>query len=1333
VTATAPIAPAVEDAYPLTALQAGMLFHSEYEAGTATYHDVFTLTLRARYDADGLRAVLAEIASRHAVLRTCFNVADFSDSVQLVHRDVTIPLTEVDLAGLDADEAHVRLARWREEEKHTPFDWTAPPLIRTFAHRLPGGLFALTLSFHHAILDGWSVASLTTEILARYAARLRGESLPAEPPPVTFRDFVAAERAVVAADEATKYWTDLAADAPVTTLSRLPGYPTGTGEEIASIDATVADDVVAGLERAALALRVPLRTVLLAAHLRVLGLVSGEAEVTTGVITHGRPAHESGQEVLGLFLNTVPMRTRLDRTSWADLITAVFATELAGLPHRQYPLFEILRASKRTSLFETLFDYRDFHVYGELPGDSEVDVVHREFFEQTNLPYGVAFSRSREAGSLSLVLTCSVHQFAATQIEQARDYYLQTLAAIAADVQGDPRDTSRYLDGGDALLIDRWNATDMAYRGGLLHELVAEAAARTPDAPALGFEGAWLSYAQFGAAVNRLARHLCERGVGVGDTVGICLERSADLVIAAHAVVAAGAAYVPLEPEYPQERLAFMIRDAATRTVIATSVTAAAALSDVDVDRVLLDTEASAIAARDGSPLFIQVPADALAYVIYTSGSTGTPKGVGVAHRSIVNQLRWLQDAFGLTGADRVMQKTPFSFDMSVGELFWALTAGAGLVVAAPGGHRDSAYLVNLIAEERVSTFSFVPSMLETFLEEPGIAERLAHVRRVWVGGEAMPPALVDRFFELLPGAGLHNLYGPTETTIQVTWEACAAGQERTLIGHPVGNVRVEVLDSGGQRVPVGVPGELCVGGVQVARGYLNRPGLTADRFVPDRHGRPGGRLYRTGDLARWLPHGRLDYLGRLDHQVKLRGFRIELGEIEAALAAQPEVRSAVVMVRDDGVGLRLVGYLVPDRETPDGATATLPDENELKARLGRTLPEHMIPAVYVTLEELPVTHNGKLDRAALPAPEGPRRERYRAPRDQVEARLAQIWQELLGVPAIGITEDFFTLGGHSLLALRLAVRIRQELGRDLPVATVISSPTIRELAEELRRPEDMGAPTKVVTLRSKGDRPAIFLSHALGGQVFRYRPLAARLGEDQPVYTIPARGLLAGEDPHETLDEMADDYVKYIREVRPHGPYVLGGFCIGGNIALEVARRLRADGEQVPMVFPVWSGADEPVVRSTLEDETMLMIHALAGGVNVLETVDLDELRSLSTEERLVAVIRASAKEERLRPDIVEMEQARRYLRVFKATAHAVGYYKHQPYDGDAVLLLPSEDPEIAPGEDYGWPKVIKGNFTVSPIAGTRFTSVYEPKVASMAAEMRRWMDHGFDQDTTR
>jgi thioesterase domain-containing protein len=707
--------------------------------------------------------------------------------------------------------------------------------------------------------------------------------------------------------------------------------------------------------------------------------------------------------------------------------------------------------------------------------------------------------------------------------------------------------------------------------------------------------------------------------------------------------------------------------------------------------------------------------------VIYTSGSTGTPKAVVVDHAAIVNRLRWMQRTFPLGPDDRVVYKTPFGFDVSVWELCWPLMTGAAIALAEPDGHRDSGYLGRLFAESRATTVHFVPSMLEVFLEDAGAVGRSAGLRRIICSGEALAPALADRCHELLPAVELHNLYGPTEAAIDVSWHRCRPGERPLPIGAPIANTRLYVLDPVGEQTPVGTPGDLCIAGVQLAQGYLGRPGLTADRFRPDPFGPPGQRLYRTGDLARWLPGGEIEYLGRSDDQIKIRGIRIEPGEIEAALASHPAVRSAAVVA---WAGAHLVAYVVSaDPGQP-------PTEEDLRDHLAGELPASMVPARYEVLDALPTTSTGKLNRAALPEPGAVVGPAFQSPRDQVEARLATIWQRLLGRPAVGIDDDFFALGGHSLLALRLAVRIRAELGRDLPVTTVLTAPTVRRLAAELRRPEDMGAVAPLVALRTTGDRPPLFLSHALGGQVFRYRPLAERLGEDQPVYTIPARGLGPGEEPHRTLDDMVDDYVRHIRAVRPHGPYLLGGFCIGGNIALEVGRRLRAAGEEVPLVFPVWSSADEPVVRSSLEDETMLMIHALAGGVDILETVDLDELRAMSTDERLAAVIDAAAREQRLRPDTADLQQARRYLRVFQANARAVGYHRHEPYDGDVVLLQPTEDPEITPGDNFGWRCVVTGRFAIAPIPGTRFTSVYEPLVAGMAAQIRRWTDHGFTAD---
>ena len=1022
----------IEDAYPLTALQAGMLFHSEFDAGLATYHDVFTLQLQTEYSGPALRAALAELVGRHPVLRTSFHIAEFDQPVQVAHAETVVPLTELDLSGIDAAAVSDELRAWQDGEKQRPFQPDTAPLLRFFAHRLPEASFALTISFHHAILDGWSVAALTTELLRRYAARLSGAPLPAAPPPVLFSDFVSAERGQAESADSAAFWQQTLADAPATRLPRLPGFPTGQPE---SVDALVTDldaDLVAGLDRLAQQLKAPLRTLLLAAHLRVLALLTGEPDVTTGVVTHGRPEHEAAEEVLGLFLNTVPVRLRVDEPSWNALIKAVFAAEVALLPHRLYPLLEIQRSLGRTPLLDALFDYRDFHVYGELAGEDRIEVAGYRFFEQTNLPFAANVIRS-QAGGLTLQLKYDPSQFDAGQMAGTGDYYLRALADLVADPGGDPRPTASYL-AADARAITSWNATARAYPGGLLPELVAAQAARTPDAPALWAEGAWLPYAEFTAAVNRLARHLRAQGVRTGDVVGVRLERGRDLVVAVHAVVAAGAAYLPLEPDYPDERLAFMTADAGARRVI----------TDAG-----LAEDAVAIAAQPGTPPGVDVPPDAPAYVIYTSGSTGVPKGVVISHRAIVNRLQWMQEAFSLSPADRVLHKTPFSFDVSVWELFWPLMTGAGLVVAPPGAHREPAGIADVIVREHVTLLHFVPSMLDVFLAEPQL--NLPSLRRVVCSGEALAPELVGRFGERLPGVELHNLYGPTEAAVDVTCHTCAPDETLVPIGRPIANTRLEVLTDDGERVPIGTPGELRLGGAQLAPAYLNRPALTAERFTPDPYGAPGTRLYRTGDLARWLHTAEIEYLGRIDHQVKIRGFRVELGEIEAALANQPEIRTAVV------TGSPLVAYLVPHNNDD------LPSAAELHARLSRTLPAPMIPAAYVRLGELPLTPNGKLDRAALPNADLRGGTPFEEPGTEAERAVAAVWAAALGGSAVGANDNFFALGGDSIRSLKVVAQLRAA-GYDLELQHIFRHPTVRELAEQLTTAADPPPPAAAET-----------------------------------------------------------------------------------------------------------------------------------------------------------------------------------------------------------------------------------------------------------------------------
>jgi amino acid adenylation domain-containing protein len=596
-------------------------------------------------------------------------------------------------------------------------------------------------------------------------------------------------------------------------------------------------------------------------------------------------------------------------------------------------------------------------------------------------------------------------------------------------------------------VLVEWNATSREYGAERrLHRLLEAQAARTPDAVALEYEGRELSYAEVNRRANQLARVLRKQGVGPDVLVGVFAERSFEMVVALVAVLKAGGAYVPLDPSYPAERLAHVLEDAGAPLVLA-QPQLASALPASATEVLVLDPAWAAYAGESGEDLEDAGTPGNLAYVIFTSGSTGRPKGAMNEHRGIVNRLLWMQEQYGLGGHDAVLQKTPFSFDVSVWEFFWPLMTGARLVIARPEGHRDSAYLVDLIRERGITTLHFVPSMLRVFLEEEGL-EGCGSLKRVICSGEALPHELQERFFARLPAVELHNLYGPTEAAVDVTYWACRRGDERLTvpIGRPVANTQMYVLDAHMQPVPAGVAGELYIGGVQVGRGYVGRPELTAERFVPDPFSKaPGARLYKTGDLARHLADGAIEYLGRLDYQVKIRGQRIELGEIEAVLDQHPAVGQSVVMAREDTAGdQRLVAYVVPRETAPTSA--------QLKEHLLRTLPPYMVPAAYVFLQALPLTSSGKVDRKALPAPERSALQQaaYVAPRTATEKVLAGIWAEVLKLERVGMEDNFFELGGHSLLATQVMSRIRYAFDVDLPLITLFESPSVRGMSTSI-------------------------------------------------------------------------------------------------------------------------------------------------------------------------------------------------------------------------------------------------------------------------------------------
>jgi len=1036
------------DAYPLTGLQGGMLFHGELRPESGLYHDVFCYRLELPWEPRALAAAVDRVVARHPVLRTGFDLDRFSEPLQLVHRRVPRPLAVVDLEALDPADQEAEEARWLADERRRGFDWSRPPLLRLVVHRRGGDRLRLALSFHHAILDGWSVAALLAELFARYAAirHRRPEPDPA-PPAASFRDYVALERRAIGSEATGEHWRRALDGASPTLLPRWPEVARRRRRHRVRVHAaSVPPAVSSGLERLAAAAGVPLKSVVLAAHLRVQGLAASRTDVVTGLVANGRPETEGSEEVLGLFLNTLPLRLELRDEPWLELARRCFDAERRMLPHRRLPLAEIQRRSGGRELFETTLNFQHFRVWEESAlGSSEVRVSGRETFEATNYTLAVNF---RIAGTDSgFTLDYDAGELGAPQVAALAGYYLRALTAMARDPGGHGSALSLLSPAERHQLLVEWNDSHRPPPAEpLAHRAISARAARVPDAVAVICGRHHLSYRALIRRAEDLARRLAARGVGRGARVGISAQRSPEMPVALLGTLLTGAAYVPLDPDYPARRLATILEDADVALLL-TEERLLPILPAIDRPTELLgpraEPPADAVTPAPPSP---GPEPEELAYVIFTSGSTGRPKGVQIPHLALANFLASMAERPGLTAGDRLLAVTTLSFDIAGLELYLPLLLGATVVLAEGDRVRDGARLRSLLERSRATAVQATPAGWRLLLEagwhgRPGLV--------ALCGGEALPPPLATELRRLC--GGLWNLYGPTETTIWSAVRRVGGDLDRgsVAVGRPIANTAIHLLDHALVPVPVAVPGELMIGGDGLARGYLGRPGLTAERFVPDPWGgEPGVRLYRTGDLARRRADGAVEYLGRLDQQVKIRGFRVELGEIETALDEHPGVARAVAAVWPAGPeDHRLVAYLV-------AAGEPAPDADELRRSLRGRLPEYMVPQLFTVLDRLPETPNGKVDRKALPPPPelaGEAREATATPpRNPTEGVLAAIWSEVLGVDRIGVEDGFLELGGHSLLATRILARVRRAFGVELPLRTLFEAPTIAGMASQL-------------------------------------------------------------------------------------------------------------------------------------------------------------------------------------------------------------------------------------------------------------------------------------------
>jgi amino acid adenylation domain-containing protein len=1050
--------PGLVDAYPVTMLQGGMLFHMALAPETAVYHNLNSWHLRAPFDRDCFEAAVACAVARHPILRTSFDLTSYSEPLQLVHETATLHVGISDLRQLSGEEQDEILDKFAEAERARRFNVSRPPLLRFHIHRRSDESFQFTLTESHPILDGWSLNSTLSEIFTRYFALLKGQAGPPEPSPsVSFRDFVLMERQTLEAEEHKAFWEEKLRGLNVTRLPRLPALYRNEGsrrirQEHFLISQQLSDD----LDVVARSLKVPVKSLLLAAHMKVLSLLSGETDVVSGLLTNGRPEALDGEQVRGLFLNTLPFRLLIPDCSWADLVRAAFEAEWELLPHRRYPLLALQRQMGGQPLFEAQFNFVHFHVLESVLSSGEFEVlvdVKKRVFEEAHFTLTANFSLSLFSSQINLMLQYDAAEMTQAQVQSIGGYFIETLRRIA-EKPAERHEAHVLLPESERRqLLVGWNDTARDYAlDHCLHELFEAQVARTPEAVAVVTDSESFIYSELNGRANQVARHLRHLGVGPDVRVAILSERSCETIVGLLGILKAGAAYVPLDPDYPRERIRFMLEDCGA-TVLLTDSRLAESLPECSARVVCLDDGNKDISQQSRENLGRSASPDDLAYVIYTSGSTGKPKGAMLPHRGVVNCIAWMQETYGLTAYDRFLCKTTLNFDPSVWEIFWPLMYGASLMVARHNGQRDAAYLAGAIVRHGITVTYFVPSLLALFIEEPRLAEA-SSLRKVICGGESLSADTVQSFYGQLPQAELHHSYGPTETSIAAADFVCpreSAWQVMPL-GRPLGNNQLYILDRQMRPVPVGVTGDLYIGGAGLARGYNGLPGLTADKFIPNPFAAASGsRLYRTGDLARYLPDGLLEFRGRADSQIKLHGTRIELGEIEAALREHADVDQCVVILRGEGMEAMLVAYVVPVEGTSPGA-------DELRSHLALRLPRQLVPTAFVTLEQLPLMVNGKIDRHALPDTSAEPRvvaAAFVAPANELERTIAGIWSEVLGLKQVGTQENFFDLGGHSLRLLQMHLKLRQAIGRDVPLFELFQYPTVSTLAAHLHAGEE--------------------------------------------------------------------------------------------------------------------------------------------------------------------------------------------------------------------------------------------------------------------------------------
>jgi amino acid adenylation domain-containing protein len=1307
--------------YELTPVQQGMLFQALSDNVPGVDLLQAEGCLDESIDVERFMAAWRWVISRHGALRTSFRMLQSGELVQDVHAALDLPAASDDWSALPTDEQD---SRWRalvDEERLRGFDMLQPPLMRVVLVRLGEQRFRFLWTLHHALVDGRIVADVLEDLFAFYDAPTCGRE-PDRPSPRPFVDYV---RWLSALDTsgAQAFWKETLRGFTAATSLGVSRPAKESAAGFGALEIRLSSALTEQLHVLAKSCSASMGHVLQGAWSILLQRYSREQDIVFGMIRTLRMCSlEGAPSIVGPLINTLPVRVVVDpKMSLATLLQTLRRVQRHIGRHEHTPLLSVQEWSdvpRGTPLFNTIVVFDTMLMDTRLrrrPGNWQ----NRSFSGAGQTSFDVTLLGWDES---EFVVRLEYYRRALDDDAAARLLgHLRNLLEAMPAHASDPIGQLPLMSPAERDLLLAWNQTEAEYpRDAPLAKLIEEQVERSPEEVAVVCGGASIRYAELNERANQLARELRGRGVGPDHLVGLLVERSIDMIVALLAIVKSGAAYLPLDPLLPRDRLSYMVEDSGL-SLIVTQKRLRDALPSLG-DRIL-SVDGDGWASNSRENLDVSVGPDALAYVIYTSGSTGRPKGVEVPRGALINLLWSMRDWLGLTARDRLLAVTTISFDIAGVDVWLPLLVGARMVVATREEATDGARLREQIDHHGITFLQATPVTWRLLLEAgwKGKADL-----QIVCTGEAMPRDLSEQLHPIV--ARLWNLYGPTETTIWSTgYLVRDAGP--ILIGRPVANTQCYVLDENLQQVPVGVVGELYIGGDGLARGYRNRPDLTAEKFVPDPF-RPerSARMYRTGDLARYLADGNLECLGRTDHQVKIRGFRIELGEIEAVLKEEPRVAQAVVVAREDTPGdHRLVAYIVPRGET-------MATRNELRAWLKQRLPEYMVPTEYVTLGEIPISPNGKVDRRALPAPErGPEEEGSSAspaaPRTEAEHKVAAIVREVLGLAHLGIHDDFFDLGGNSLTAVRVISRINQEFRIDLLVRVLFEAKTCAELAAqvEARLQRDESAEPEawpvLVPIQTKGTRRPLFCVARPNVNALGYVFLARRLDEDQPVYGLQAQ---LWEDPR--LDftpqqylDTARKYLEAVRVLQPRGPYQFIGQCQGSYIAFEMARQLEAEGETVSFLGILDTWVEENTRRKSLFFAHILYSRLKAGGRRLLRTI---RGSVSSTSESAVSEPGSQAASggegDALPPSKLTFNERWRHYFPGKGFEPPVVDARITvfPVQGQAFYRI--SDPSL------GWRHRTRTGIHVEPIGGDHLTHLREPHVDHLAQRIRALLQYG-------